>query len=354
MWAIRGFLLSSFIIFIFSGAARSEVSGSAEAVKQGLEYLDRRADHWMRVTGKRSDCISCHTVLPYVMARASIGALDHDNIRTIQTYVVDRVDHFADKSPWYDPEKSKGTESILNATILSFINQSEGRSDKALSRESKLAIELMLGEQQDGGDFEWLDAFELAPFESVGARYWGSALAALTLGTEQKGSDEALSKLRKHLRKTKAKEDLHEKLMLLWASTKMTDLLTAEEAASIQKEVLEAQRSDGGWDLRQMTRGGAGEGETDEGSDSYATAYAAYVLLMSGVEAKKLESAAQWLIDHQIKEDSTPYPDRQSAKGAFPGRSVNRKNSLNHMFMTDAGSAFAVMFLDSISTRRTR
>jgi hypothetical protein len=59
-----------------------------------------------------------------------------------------------------------------------------------------------------------------------------------------------LQRLSKYLRvKNNSATALHDRLYVLWASTRIPELITAEERGSIIKSAIALQRPDGGWNL---------------------------------------------------------------------------------------------------------
>ena len=85
-----------------------------------------------------------------------------------------------EKSPGKTPE-SRGTESVLNALILSWNDKPGGK----LGPDAKLALDHMWSEQLKSGDakgaWNWLQ-FHNAPFEGD-SQYYGAALAAVAAGS---------------------------------------------------------------------------------------------------------------------------------------------------------------------------
>ena len=102
--------------------------------KAAAAYLDYRAGWWMDWTGSARDhgtvCVSCHTALPYVLARPALrGKLEEQgpstNERRLIDDVIKRVRLGGDRGPYYGDElgahkaaESRGTEAVLNALVF--------------------------------------------------------------------------------------------------------------------------------------------------------------------------------------------------------------------------------------------
>ena len=86
---------------------------------------------------------------------------------------------------------------------------------------------------------------------------------------------------------------------MLWASSSLTSLLSDEARRSLVAEVFQKQSADGGWTLESlgpwMTHENA---PVHQGSDAYATAYAAFALHKGGVSSSdaRMKKAIAWLL----------------------------------------------------------
>ena len=146
------------------------------------EYLDARAEWWTTWSGAARDhetaCVSCHTTLPYALARprlrASLGEPMATKAETrVLADVVKRVELWNEVGPFYPDQtlglpktsESRGTEAVLNALILATRDEDGG----ALTSETRRAFEnlwaLQFTRGEDAGSWAWLN-FGLAPWES--------------------------------------------------------------------------------------------------------------------------------------------------------------------------------------------
>src|SRR5262245_24617565 len=121
----------------------SSAESASQRDKAAASYLDGRITWWMGWPSAARDhetfCVSCHTVLPYAMARPALRAsLAEEAIspteRRVLENVIRRVRMWKEVAPFYpdktvgDPKtaESRGTESILNALILAGYDMPKG------------------------------------------------------------------------------------------------------------------------------------------------------------------------------------------------------------------------------------
>ena len=326
-------------------------------------YLDTRAAWWRTWPLSRRDhdtsCASCHTTLPYALARSTLRSTLGETGPSIPEAellgdVVKRVNLWNEVDPYYPDQRvglpktseSRGVEAILNALILSSRDANAGQ----LSTETRRAFENMWKLQFTRGDlaggWAWL-YFNLAPWESEDAAYFGAALAAVAVGIapEQYASSTEIEKqvasLREYLLRDYKNRSPFDKVMLLWASAELSGLLAEDQRKSVVDEILSLQNRDGGWSLTIL--GSWGEGEDgyvpDSGSDGYATGLITFALQKAGVSPvqEKLDLALEWLVSNQ-----------NPTGGHWSTSSLNKERDLSTergLLMSDAATAFAVMAL---------
>lgn len=315
-------------------------------------YLDGRMSWWttwpVSARDHQTFCVSCHTVLPYALARPTLGedGAEHHAAAPeskLLDNVTKRVRLWKEVEPFYpDAQRgtpktaeSRGTESILNALIL--VRQ-QGKSPDA-----RLALDNMWAEQlREGpaaGAWNWLQ-FHNAPWEGD-SQYFGATLAALAAGLS---GDEAVGEkaLREYLLREENAQVPVNRLMLLWASTKLSGLLAAGQQKAIVDEALSKQQGDGGFSLTSLV----GDWKRHDGtaletkSDGFATGLVTLALQEAGMpaDAPQMERGLAWLRRNQDK-----------AEGRWFAYSLNKQRDLATdvgKFMSDAATAYAVMSLE--------
>lgn len=317
-------------------------------------YLDGRAAEWTTFSRERqklaTSCISCHTAMPYLLARPSVGGASLAGpARTLFSDVETRVTNWNDAKVWYDesrgkekPEQSRDTESVINALVLALRDKG---ADGELSDEAKTALHHMWAQQNEDGGWSWLH-FGLGPWETDGSDYWGAALAAVagaSAGDEARPPAEASSKLRAYLRAGLSQGlSIHNRIALLWAASAWEGLLSEEETMLLVGEVLKLQRPDGGFRLIDLGPWPSKDGTPPrEESDGYATAFTAFVLqaLQDPRSADPIARALSWLRRNQ------------KADGRWetlsPNKDRSRETPMTRLFASDAATAFAVLALAS-------
>jgi squalene-hopene/tetraprenyl-beta-curcumene cyclase len=338
--------------------------------KAAAAYLDRRMEWWMGWKASSRDrgtfCVSCHTAMPYALARPSLrpafaaGGPATDERKLIDN-VTARVRLWNQTQPFYTDEKfgpnksaqSRGTEAVLNALILASDDARSGN----LGGDTGVALENMWGVQHASGDdsgaWSWLD-FDLAPWEIPEAGYYGACLAAMAVGAAPERYQTRpqiqgnLSLLRGYLERNFAAQSLHNRLVLLWASSKLDGLVAADRRAAIIKETLRAQDADGGWSLSGLISQSVASGLLrDPQSDGYATGLVVLVLQRTAMpgERTSVQRGLSWL-EHN-----------QHAGGFWVATSLNKRRNLSSpvaWFMRDAATAYAVLALSESPDHRKR
>jgi squalene-hopene/tetraprenyl-beta-curcumene cyclase len=118
-------------------------------------YLDQRMDEWFARGGKlqtgtgETTCVSCHTVIPYALARPALRRALHVDAQTPQeARLADetsrRVQTYDSHQPLYDfdedkKDESRGTEAVLYALILASADAGQARREPSESTRRAMA-----------------------------------------------------------------------------------------------------------------------------------------------------------------------------------------------------------------------
>lgn len=333
--------------------------------KAAAAYLDGRLAWWIEWPRAQRDhetfCVSCHTAVPYALSRSALRTAlaeqtPSSNERRLLDSVTKRVRLWKEVEPFYKdadrgPYKSaesRGTESVLNALILSSRDAQSGQ----LSSDARTAFENMWAEQQTTGKQKgawlWL-RFKNEPWEAEDSDYFGATLAAVAVGTAPgtyRAAPEVQARLRPlqdYLNREFADQTAMNRVFLLWATAKLPGLVEPDRQKAIIDELIEKQQPDGGWSLSSLSGGWKRADGTpqDTRSDGYATGLITFVLQRAGIspENAQLERGLAWLTANQDKTD-----------GSWPAYSLN-KDKEHHispetaLFMNDAATSYAVLSL---------
>ena len=145
----------------------AHAEAAAWSPRAAAGYLDGRMDWWLKWPNAARDhdttCVSCHTVLPYALARPALHAplAEHDLAlpeRAMLGHVVKRVRMWNEVEPFYPDQtrglpkssESRGTESVLNALVLATRDASAG----TLSEETERAFANMWALQFKAGELK--------------------------------------------------------------------------------------------------------------------------------------------------------------------------------------------------------
>jgi hypothetical protein len=344
-----------------AAAPADDPGGAAWNPRAAAAALDSRADWWTTWPNAQRDrgtfCVSCHTAAPYAIARPVLRrALGEPELAPPERRIVDnvlkRVRMWGEVDPFYPDQtrgipktsESRGTESVLNAVVLSSRDAVAGTLSEDTRRafDNMWALQMRTGELS--GAWAWLN-FHYEPWEAPRSPYFGATLAAVAVGRAPGGyaKDPAIQKqteaLREFLRRGRSTEHLFNRLLLVWASSTWPGLLSAEEQQAIVADARRAQREDGGWNVASFADWKRVDGSAlDTRSDGYGTALAVLAMQSAGVAANDpdLRRGVAWLVAHQ------------EASGGWTATSLNKQREPSSdagRFMSDAASAFAVVAL---------
>jgi squalene-hopene/tetraprenyl-beta-curcumene cyclase len=336
--------------------------------KRAADYLDSREVWWQgwapAQQGHGTICISCHTVVPYAMARPTLRQPPDANAmsapeRVLMDSVEKRVRNWTQMAPFYSDKaaQSRATEAVLNAVILASYDAQQGhlRPITRTAFDEAWALQERAGEK--AGGWKWQD-FGLAPWESAESGYQGAALLAIMAENAPDGyaaepaATPYLERLREYLKREYSSQPVMNQLYVLWASARSPGLLTAAQQKSVLAAIHRLQQADGGWALSSLDQGNR---ERDSRwrwirkqlkialkpppSDGCATGLVVLILEKSGTSRQDpmLMHGLQWLERHQ------------DSDGSWSAESLNEKRDPQTdigRFMTDAATGYAVMALE--------
>jgi len=295
------------------------------SAENAAKYLDGVGVGWTR----ERKCITCHTNMPYLTARPLLKG--DEGWKEVRTFLEKDVEK------WVSGGKPRGDAYVVATAFALAFN--DAQQTGKLHATTKEALDRMWTVQKETGEWKWLKC-EWPPLEHDD--YYGATLAALAVGyapggyakTEQ--AKAGVEKLKAYFKKTPA-PDLHHTAMLLWASTKLDRLMTADEQAKAVRGLKAKQRKDGGWSLPSLGNYKRRDKEKtpndpNADSDGYGTGYVTFVLLQAGVRPTDdaIVAGVKWLKSNQ----------RES--GRWYTRSLN--NDADH-YITNAGTAFCILAL---------
>ena len=363
-----GSLLGCFLLCLPCGVPAARGEDSEWKKDSAIAYLDGRQTWWMKSDMAKqpldTTCVACHTGLPYALARPSLGG-DTARYEATLANIRKRVEKWNEVGPIYTStaEGSRGTEAIVNALILGRADARQGL--RTMSPPTAKAFEHLWALQvEDGpakGSWPWLQfgkaGFE--PWEAIDSGYFGTALAALAIGTApgaiKAAPPDRVAWLRDYLTANYEGQNLHGRIALLWASTKLEGILSAERRRKLIGEIFERQQNkpgdpaiDGGWNVASLGPWVRKDGTAQiKSPDGYATGLIVYTLKQAGVAAPdqpKLQKGLAWLKRNQ-----------EAKTGAWPGNSVHKTRDPDTdeawKFPRDAATAFASMALTDADAR---
>ncbi|OLB61455.1 MAG: hypothetical protein AUI11_09635 [Acidobacteria bacterium 13_2_20CM_2_66_4] len=129
------FMTSCVLMLLLAGATAWTAGEGGWDPKAAASYLDGRANWWVAWPSAARDhetfCISCHTGMPYAIARPALrAALGERQPTAAEAKMLDvvakRVALWKDVDPWYPDQtrgipktsESRGTEAVINALVL--------------------------------------------------------------------------------------------------------------------------------------------------------------------------------------------------------------------------------------------
>jgi squalene-hopene/tetraprenyl-beta-curcumene cyclase len=303
----------------------SELSLSAAA-----KYLDAAALEWTRTR----KCATCHTNVPYLMARPLLS-----NLYPEPTEVRSKFEQWSDN---WDEQVPRGGQIPASAIALgATLAINDSLTSGKLHASTRRALARMWEMQREDGGWDWRvnDAPPMKSDEHYGVTF--AAVAVGTLPAEYTQTAEArrgISRMRKYL-KEHPPHSLHHRAMIGWASLGLEGLMSAGERRHVIDRMLDLQREDGGWSADSLFADWEDWDldDNDLESDGYGTGFVIYLARRIGVPAsdRRLQRGIEWIKTHQ----------RES--GRWFTASIGPDNPYGDNRISTAGTAMVVMALDA-------
>ena len=300
------------------------------SLEKAVTFMDSASLTWL----KQRQCFTCHTNYAYLYARPQVDAqvAAHDTVRKAAEELVEK--RWVEKKPRWD------AEVVATAAALAF---NDAATTGKLAPQTRLALDKMWSVQREDGGWKWLNC-GWPPMESDD--HYGACLAALAVAVapenyrQTPAAQAGIAKLKVYLEKNPA-PTLHHTMILLWASSAGEPFLTIEQSKAAVDKLLTLQQADGGWRLPSLGDWKRDNGdEQSKDSDGYGSGFTIYVLRQAGIPADdaRLQKGVKWLKEHQ----------RES--GRWFTHSLKKESQ---HFISHAGTAFAVMAIQSCEGKRT-
>jgi squalene-hopene/tetraprenyl-beta-curcumene cyclase len=309
-------------------ASADEPLAASYSPAASARFLDSVGVRWTQ----NRKCATCHTNVPYLMARPALKEAPSEDMAVVRRFFEERVAHWDDRARGAAPRNDSEVVAIAAALAVN-----DAQTTGKLHPLTRKALARMWARQRAEGAWDW-EKCTWPPLEYDD--YYGAVLAAVGVGLAPEGyarSEEAragLARLKQYLRKTPA-PNLHHRTWLLWASTRVEGLMTADERRQAVKDLLATQQKDGGWSLPSLGDWNGFDGRennTRAPSDGYGTGLAVYVLRQAELPAdhEAIQKGVRWLRGHQ------------RASGRWFTQSLNTDKA---HYISNAGTAFAVLAL---------
>lgn len=313
-------------------------------VDKAVAYLEQGTHAWYAAR----KCIACHTPGIYLTIRPAMSSHLGKPTEAVRQAFVETHNRLLEQQKTDRSVLKKGTRPAELIYIAAGLAEWDAHVAKSLSEETKAALATVFNVQVEGGSWGSLNCWP--PYESDA--YHLATVAAMAVATapgyvDFAAKDEKLNagvnKLKEYLKTTTPAHD-YSRTLLLWASARMPDLLTAEKKQELIDMLVKHQRSDGGWSIRTFAAPEAWGGGNraaklksepefaDPPSDGHQTGLAIIVLREHGIPADdaRIQRGVKWLQANQ----------RES--GRWWTRSLNTDS---YHFITYSGTAFALRAL---------
>lgn len=312
------------------------------SIAKASHFLETVSLKWTR----QNKCGTCHTNLAHVMAEPFLVERDKATEKEIRDSLFDFLASYNPDTAKVPPELQRANNNILwnRLIIAGTFAMSDGEAGVAQDPRTLARFDQIWAMQNADGSFNYPkkalpfledDKDYVMAMVSIAASY----LPAEYLDTPVAAS--GLKKLNRYLAITPPR-DHHGELVLMRASLKAPELMTAAKRAELITRTLGLQRADGGWSVASLgdwPREDGGRNDKNGPSDGYGTGFVLYTLCKSGVPSSTpaVQKGVAWLKANQ----------RES--GRWFTKSLWSDEM--HNYVSTIGTAYAVMALRQCERR---
>ena len=310
--------------------------------KLAFEYMEQGAEAWT----SEWKCVACHTNGSYMVVRPLLTPQFGRPQKALRDFFVTTLqEKLASDASDLSPDRDSTQEVYLAAGLAIW----DAHVTHGLSPETSRALDLMFRVQRADGDWTISDDNNL-PLES--SRFQLATVAARAVGNapgwlgHQRGTpvEAKIKLLEDYLRSNRKMQGDYDRTDLLWAATELPGLLDANRMQQLVEMILQHQKSDGGWSIREFARPEEwGKGNRAEKlraelefsnppSDGHMTGLAIIALRKAGVPAsdRRIQRGVAWLLANQ------------RSSGRWWTRSLNRDG---WQFITYSGTVYPLLAL---------
>lgn len=297
---------------------------------KAASFIDGVALNWTR----ERKCMTCHTNVPYMLARPKVTGGDPKPMQEIRGFLEANV------KKWETSKPKSDYDVVATAVALTW---NDVATTGQLHPATKAALDKMWTVQLDDGSWSWPDC-DWPPLEHDQFYSVAYVSVAVSMAPENyrdtPAAKQGMDRVRKYIQANPTKE-LHHRATLMWASMKLDGIVTPEEKKATLADLRKLQLPDGGWNLPALgpyAKSRNGVENAMNVSDGYATGFVTYVMRQCGVTADDpaLKQSVAWLQKNQ----------RESGRWftQSPGGSKAQ-------YITNVGSSFAILALDSCGVK---
>lgn len=310
--------------------------------KLALDYMEQGAEAWT----SEWKCVACHTNGSYMVVRPLLTPQFGKPQKALRDFFVTTLQEKLATDPADLRPDLDSTQEVYVAAGLAIW---DAHVTHRLSPETSQALDLMFRLQRADGDWTISDDNN-PPLES--SRFQLATVAARAIGNapgwlvRQRGTpvEAKIQLLETYLRADRKMQGDYDRTDLLWAATEMPGLLDAHRMKQLVEMVLQHQKTDGGWSIRDFARPEDwGKGNRAEKlraelefpnppSDGHMTGLAIIALRKAGVPASdpRIQRGVSWLLANQ------------RSSGRWWTRSLNRDG---WQFITYSGTVYPLLAL---------